>query len=123
MKVIYIAGPFRGRTAWEVEKNIRNAETVALAVWKAGAVALCPHTNTRFFDGEGSDLMWLNGTAELLRRSDAILLIPGWRSSAGARMEYELAGDIGKSIFMTVNVSEDPGQLPLALHDWIKCIK
>ena len=51
MKLVYIAGPFRGSSAWDIEENIRVAERAALEVWKMGAAALCPHTNTRFFQG------------------------------------------------------------------------
>ena len=32
MKVGYIAGPFRGPNSWEIENNIRRAETLALEV-------------------------------------------------------------------------------------------
>ena len=59
MKVVYIAGPFRGPNAWEIEQNIRRAESLALEVWRAGAAALCPYTNTRFFQGAAPDDVWL----------------------------------------------------------------
>ena len=39
MKVVYIAGPYRGRSNWEIECNIHNAEIVALEVWALGAAA------------------------------------------------------------------------------------
>ncbi|MCG8435902.1 MAG: hypothetical protein MJA83_17910 [Gammaproteobacteria bacterium] len=42
MKIVYIAGPFRAKTPWRVEQNIRKAESWALHVWKMGAVAVCP---------------------------------------------------------------------------------
>lgn len=29
MKLLYIAGPFRGANSWEMEQNIRRAEEVA----------------------------------------------------------------------------------------------
>ena len=51
LPVIYIAGPFRAINSWEVEQNIRHAEEVALEVWRSKAVALCPHTMHRFFQG------------------------------------------------------------------------
>lgn len=95
LPVIYVAGRFRGSTTWRVEQNVRHAETHSLKVWKAGAVALCPHTNTRFFDKEAPDEIWLDGTMELLRRSDAIYLIPGWQRSSGARTELREARKLG----------------------------
>ncbi len=89
MKVIYIAGPFRGPNAWVIEQNIRRAEELALAVWRSGAAALCPHTNTRFFQGAADDAVWLEGDLELLRRCDAVLVTPDWQRSTGAQ-EFEV---------------------------------
>ena len=99
MKLIYIAGPFRGRTPWDVEENIRRAERVALAVWQAGAAALCPHTNTRFFNGAAPDDIFLRGTMEMLRRSDAVFLTYGWPDSKGTIAEIDEAFSRNLPIF------------------------
>lgn len=99
MIVIYIAGPFRGPSAWAIEQNIRRAEELALAVWRSGMAALCPHTNTRFFQGAAADEVWLDGDLELLRRCDAILLVPGWERSQGARAERACAIDLNLPVF------------------------
>lgn len=99
MRVIYIAGKFRGATPWQVEQNVRAAEAAALEVWRAGCFALCPHTNTRHFDKELPDEVFLAGTLEMLRRSDAILLIPGWTRSQGALAELEEARRLGLAVF------------------------
>lgn len=87
MKVIYIAGKYRGKTPWEVEQNIRAAEDVAAKVWAMGHVALCPHANSRHMEGVTSDENFLAGTLELMRRCDAVLLVGNWRDSVGARAE------------------------------------
>lgn len=99
MKVVYIAGPFRGKNHWEVEQNIRRAEALALEVWRAGFAALCPHCNTRFFDGAAPDDVWLKGDLELLRRCDAVLLTPDWQQSTGAREEMCAAVDAGIAVY------------------------
>ena len=101
LKVVYIAGPFRARTPWLVEQNVRVAEQVALGVWRNGMVALCPHTNTRQFDGvEGvRPELWLDGTMELMRRCDAVLMIEGWRTSGGAVLEKREADRLGMPVF------------------------
>lgn len=91
MQLIYIAGPFRAKTPWLVEQNIRKAEEVALEVWKQGAVPVCPHTMNRFFDKEVDDEVVLKGTLELLTRCDALLLLPGWHESEGCRNEAKVA--------------------------------
>lgn len=99
MKVVYICGPFRASTAWGVEQNVRRAEEAALVVAQWGAMPLCPHTNTRFFDGLLTPEFWLEGTAELLRRSDAVFRLPDWERSAGSVEETRIADEIGIPIF------------------------
>lgn len=101
MKIVYIAGPFRGRTPWDVAENVRNAERWGLEVAKRGAMPLIPHANTAHFDGQLDDVFWLNGTMELLRRCDAVLMVPGWRESEGAKAERAEALVRGIPVFDT----------------------
>lgn len=91
MKVVYIAGRFRGANSWEMENNVRRAEELSLEVWKRGAAALCPHTNTRFFQGAAPDAVWLEGTLALLAKCDACMMVPNWELSQGARGELAYA--------------------------------
>jgi len=111
MKLIYIAGPFRGATPWDVEQNVRAAETLALDTWRAGAAALCPHTNTRFFDKSGDDKVFLDGTMEMLRRCDAVRLVLGWERSSGTRME------IMEAFKLKIPVFEEGSEFRQWLHD------
>lgn len=87
MKVVYIIGPFRAPTHWEVEQNVRRAEALALEVANLGAMPLCPHANTRHFDGLLTDEFWLDGTMELGRRCDAAIVVDGWESSSWSKAE------------------------------------
>lgn len=94
MKVIYIAGPYRASHAWALEQNVRRAEAWALEVARAGGIPLCPHTLNRFFfgvPGLSEEDFWIPGMLELLRRSDGVLLIPGWEASQGALGEKRQA--------------------------------
>lgn len=101
MKVVYIAGPFRCTNAatrrtdmWGVHCNVIRAMEIALEVWRHGAVALCPHGNTAHFQdasGIADDNIWLDGDIELLRRCDAVLMVPGWQVSSGATAEKKYA--------------------------------
>ncbi len=99
MKLIFIAGPFRGTTAWDVECNIRQAELLAFDVARIGSLVrpgcmfLCPHTNSRFFDGTLTGKFWLDGTMELLKRCDAAVFTKDWRRSEGAVTEHEYCVD------------------------------
>lgn len=89
--VVYVAGPFRARvnpnSQWEQERNIRAAEAMALDLWALGFTVISPHLNTRNFQGELPDHVWMKGDLELLRRSDAALFLQGWNSSDGSKME------------------------------------
>jgi hypothetical protein len=111
MIVVYIAGPYRAPHAWAIEQNIRRAEELALAVWRSGRAALCPHTNTRFFQGAAEDHVWLDGDLELLKRCDAMLLVPGWERSTGALAER------AQAMALAIPVFEDLDRL----REWHTC--
>lgn len=95
-KLVYIAGPFRGKSHFAIAENIRNAERAALNVWALacaypGLAALCPHANTAHFQDALPDRVWLEGDLSMLYVCDAVLLVEGWERSSGARKEYEEA--------------------------------
>lgn len=99
MKVIYIAGRFRGETAWDVAQNIRAAEHRGFEVAQLGAMPLIPHANTAQFDRTLTGQFWLDGTMELLRRCDAVLTVDNWPQSSGARAEVKEAEARGIPVF------------------------
>lgn len=103
MLVVYVAGPFRGPDHWAIENNIRRAEALSLEVWKAGAAAICPHSNTRFYQGVLPDQTWLDGDLAILRKCDALLLTEDWHRSEGARAEHAFALANGIQIFHTLD--------------------
>ena len=101
MKIIFISGPYRSDTEYGVHKNIQNAEAVALRVWQLGHAAFCPHKNSAYFGGIAPDSAWLEGDIEIMRRCDAVCLVPGWEKSSGARAEIKLANEIGLPVYQT----------------------
>lgn len=99
-KVIYVAGPYRARTRWEIEKNIRRAEEFGFRLAEEfGVVPLIPHTMYRNFDGELTDEFWLDATLELLERCDAIYMCIGWDTSFGSIDEHKRAQELNIPIF------------------------
>ena len=121
MKVVYVAGKFRGKTAWDVAENVRAAERVGFAVAAAGAMPLIPHANTAHLDGTLTGQFWLDGTMELLRRCDAVMMVPGWPDSKGALAEREEANRLGLPVFdagdyenLDVWLSVCAGAIPVA---------
>lgn len=102
MKVVYIAGPYRGANHWEQEQNIRRAEELALKVWRTGNAVICPHTNTRNFNGAADDSLWLKGDLEIMYRCDAVIFTPDWENSSGAKAEYLEAEANGIPTFFSI---------------------
>ena len=100
-KVIYLAGPYRASTIYGTLCNIRKAEMVAVEFWRRGVVVLSPHKNTALLDGAAGiqDQTWLDGALELMRRCDAVVLLPGWETSSGSQDERFQALAHGQPVF------------------------
>jgi nucleoside 2-deoxyribosyltransferase len=117
MKVVYIAGPYTGSTAWDIEQNVRSAEQVALIVARSGAAPLCPHANARFFYGQCTEEFWYEATIEMLRRCDGVVLTAGWENSKGACAEAEEAKRLEIPLF---DLDNAPGVSLAALRAWAR---
>ena len=91
MKLLYIAGPYRGDSASKIDDNIHRAREVAKLVWEQGDCAICPHLNTAHMDGLVPDKQFLNGDLEILRRCDGIVMMENWNRSEGAKRELRVA--------------------------------
>jgi hypothetical protein len=114
MNLVYIAGKYRGDTPWDVEQNIRNAESWALKVAQTGNIPICTQAMYRFFDKQMEDKFWIAATLEIMKRCDIVLLIPGWEVSVGARDERVFAEDEGMTI-VYANPNWDREELKAAL--------
>ena len=103
MKVIYVAGPYRADSHYGIQINIAAAAETAIRCWKKGWVAICSHLNVAhfytYFDDRFGEAQIMGGDLELLSRCDAIVMIPGWEQSEGAKMEHDEAKKLGKQIF------------------------
>lgn len=100
MLVCYIAGPYKAKDNWGIERNVRAAEELSLRVWtELGAAAVCPHANTRFFQGTAPDKLWLDGDLAILAKCDAILLVPGYQNSEGTLAEIKEAHRLNIPVF------------------------
>lgn len=104
MKLGYIIGPYRAKTPWEVEQNVRNAEQLGFAVLNLGAFPIIPHANSRFFDKLGTEAFWLEGTRTLMERvADFVITVEAldlpWLHSEGSIDEVERATRMSKPVF------------------------
>lgn len=102
IKIVYVAGKFTGKNSWEIHRNVFHAESLGMAVADAGAMPLMPHANTAHFHGTVTDAFWYKGTLALLKRCDAMILVPGWEDSKGTRAEAEWARANGMPVFERV---------------------
>lgn len=87
--IIYIAGPYQSHSANGVFENIIKARAVACELWHKGYAVICPHMNTAFMDGDGTDDLFLDGDLEIMSFCDAVLRLPG--ESIGADIEVNQA--------------------------------
>ena len=103
MKLIYIAGPFSGKTAWAVACNVHRAEYLAAQVIErnCGWFPIVPHSLGARFDGHGTYEYWLEGTLDLLRKCDAVLMVSGWERSKGATGEKLEAERLGLPVYLS----------------------
>lgn len=102
MKVIYVAGPFRASDAWQIKCNVHRAESAANEIAALGAMPLTPHSIGANFHGTHSDHFWLEGTLELLRRCDAVLVLPDFEKSSGTRGELREADRLQIPIYFDI---------------------
>lgn len=97
---LYVIGPITGR----VNNNLKEFQRVKTELYKAGYEAFIPHD---FISNECSHaqamLMSIHcltsyreavGVLEV-RRDYALAMLPDWRESPGARLEYEVAKACG----------------------------
>jgi len=100
MKLLYISGPFSDPDPIHgIERNITRASEIALEAWRKGWAVICPHKNTSGFQHtEIPWETWMEGDIEIVRRCDAILMIPGWLNSRGAMLERMEARNAGKLV-------------------------
>jgi hypothetical protein len=97
MKLLYISGPFgHADPIHGIEANILRASEIALEAWRKGWAAICPHKNTAGF--QHTDIpweTWMEGDIEMVKKCDAVLMIPGWEQSRGACLERDEARRAG----------------------------
>ena len=104
--ILYISGPYSAGNGRTVADNIAVARRYAVAAANAGWMPFTPHLNTAGFEidcPEISHQEWLDGDLAILRALSqagvAVLLLPGWEQSKGARLERDWAIHLNLEIF------------------------
>jgi len=114
IKLVYVAGPYRAATREAVAQNIAAARHVGRIVMQLGMMPVMPTVNTAMMDfdfpGDTDDAFWIDGTMELMRRCDAVVMVDGWQFSQGATGELEEARRLGIPVYTTtIQMAKDMG--------------
>lgn len=127
MIIVYVAGPYRGPDFLTIEENIRRAEKAAIELWDEGFGVFCPHLNTDHFEVKSTALTenYLEADLHFLKTCDAVLLIEGWESSAGAVGEVAVARTSGIPFFFSITAlkawrdsqCQNPAEIPTELPE------
>lgn len=64
-----------------------------------GALPLCPGVIGANYEGIQDYAWWAEAYLQLLRRSDAVFMVPRWEESSGARFEHAEADRLSIPVF------------------------
>ena len=105
MKIVFIAGPYIGDGSYEsIEQNIREAEKYQIALANKQIGFFCAHKHTEHFGGTkgvtAPEQFYYDLDFQfLIRAADAILAMPNWEKSLGAKREVEWAQKNRRKVF------------------------
>lgn len=105
--LVYISGKITAPTREEVLANIDAAARVAGEWMKAGHSVICPHTNSGGIVDAGYEFThaeWMKADLMMIARCDALVMVPGWETSKGAKEEHDYATKLGIPIFAAAPV-------------------
>jgi hypothetical protein len=104
--LIYTAGKMSAPTKRGWDRNIAQGKAAALELIHLGYAVVCPHLSAHYEDADGYKAVtwadWLANDLAVVRRVDAVLLLPGWRESKGASLEARVARRNGVPTFETI---------------------
>ena len=88
--LLYTAGPITANCDGTMAEHVERAKGIAVRLRREGWSVVCPHLNSAEIAGFTLD-DYLREDFTILRRCDALVLLPGWRNSQGAIREVEFA--------------------------------
>lgn len=102
-ETVYVSGPMRGKPGF----NYPQFRAIAANQRAAGKTVNCPAEN---FGGDSTRKLseYMAKDLRMVLESDAIILMPGWRNSEGARLEASMAKALGRKFYEAV-LNDDDG--------------
>lgn len=104
-KVVFICAPYTPKAKDPAESYkeqqgyITEAREYAITLWRCGIAVICPPLNTMHMDHMAPRDVFLDGYLELLKRSDAVLVIGDWQTHEGCLGEVALAEKLKIPVF------------------------
>jgi hypothetical protein len=95
MRVVYVAGPYRG----EIKYNVLKAAAVGKLLRQCGKAVIVPHMESIFFPESLTEDEWIEHGIDLLHCVDTVVLVPEWHDSTGTRNEIDYAKEYKKSVY------------------------
>lgn len=108
MKLVYLAGPYSGKTHdyksfFEIENNISLAKQIAIWCATNKIAYFCPHLNSAHFEVYVPDVpveFWYEMDLTFAYKCDALLLFGHWHYSKGAMQERQIFVAANKPVFI-----------------------
>ncbi len=99
LHMIYIAGAYTATTRVGIMANVQRARVVAARVVAHGAFPVTPHFLGDGIEDAGTPQFWCDGTLALMRRCDAVMVVPESGESKGTTQEIREAMRRGQPVF------------------------
>ena len=104
--ILYLSGPYSPSNGLDTAENIMVARSYAVAAVRNGWFPFTPHLNTIGFEIDCPEVPnedWIEGDLAILRllarARAAVLMLPGWEQSKGARLERDWAIHLNLEVF------------------------
>jgi hypothetical protein len=105
--LVYTAGPMSARTRAGWWKNVEAGKAVGVELLNLGIAVVCPHLSAHYDTVDRyRDIDWtafLQSDLAVVRRADAVFLLPGWQDSKGASVEARVARRNGIPTFESID--------------------
>lgn len=99
LKIVFICGHYGDSQGYlSIERNIAAAREMAAALVRSGYGYYCPHLNSTHFEVITPEIpveFWYRMDHLIMRGCDALITLPGWETSSGARGDIDEARRLG----------------------------